>query len=316
MLSTSRPCGQVPALGLGAHTFGRRPQASRLVAHAAEVKEQAAPPATEAGAEEFYEVYLDKPLGVRFSRGNDGGAYIVRSDPNLGSTDPNIEPGDQIVSISASFGTDVWEAKNFGQVMYAIKTRNGQVYMKLKRNFGDLSSFVEQEMSDIEKQFKQERGGGNYGVGTKEKQQANYVARKEAETRRRELFDQALGKFKAGDIEGALIDFEEVISMEPKNYLGDDFSRVTQIYRVAHYNVACCYSVVNQVDAGLEALDTAMSAGFEQFGKIRSDPNLESLRKSPKFKEVIDRYDEPVFNDNAIKVLKSIFSFGKNNSDD
>ena len=34
--------------------------------------------------------------------------------------------------------------------------------------------------------------------------------------------------------------------MEPKKYLGDNFSRVTQIYRVAHYNVACCYSVVNQ----------------------------------------------------------------------
>ena len=56
-----------------------------------------------------------------------------------------------------------------------------------------------------------------------------------------------------------------------------------------------------QVDAGLEALDTAMGAGFEQFAKIRSDPNLETLRKSPKFKQVIDKYDEPVFNDNAIK---------------
>ena len=53
-----------------------------------------------------------------------------------------VQPGDQIVAVSASFGTDVWEAKNFGQVMYAIKTRNGQVYMKLKRNFGDLGSFV------------------------------------------------------------------------------------------------------------------------------------------------------------------------------
>ena len=45
----------------------------------------------------------------------------------------------------------------------------------------------------------------------------------------------------------ALIDFEEVISMEPKNYLGDDFSRVTQIFRVAQYNVACCYSAISQV---------------------------------------------------------------------
>ncbi len=45
----------------------------------------------------------------------------------------------------------------------------------------------------------------------------------------------------------ALQDFEEVISMEPKNYLGDDFSRITQIFRVAQYNLACCYSAVNQV---------------------------------------------------------------------
>ena len=59
------------------------------------------------------------------------------------------QPGDQIVAISASFGTDVWEAKNFGQVMYAIKTRNGQVYMKLKRNFGDLSSFVVRTLSQM-----------------------------------------------------------------------------------------------------------------------------------------------------------------------
>ncbi len=37
------------------------------------------------------QVYLDKPLGVRFSRGNDGGAYVVRSDAKIGSTDPSIE---------------------------------------------------------------------------------------------------------------------------------------------------------------------------------------------------------------------------------
>ena len=56
-----------------------------------------------------------------------------------------------------------------------------------------------------------------------------------------------------------------------------------------------------QVDAGLEALGESLNAGFEQFNKVRTDPNLESLRKSPKFKTLIDSYDEPVFNDNAIK---------------
>lgn len=37
------------------------------------------------------QVYLAKPLGLRFARGNDGAAYIVRSDSKLGSTDPRIE---------------------------------------------------------------------------------------------------------------------------------------------------------------------------------------------------------------------------------
>ena len=57
-------------------------------------------------------------------------------------------------------------------------------------------------MSSSEKQFKTERRGGNYGMGTKEMQAANYRARKETEGRRRELFDQALSKFKKNDIEG------------------------------------------------------------------------------------------------------------------
>lgn len=45
----------------------------------------------------------------------------------------------------------------------------------------------------------------------------------------------------------ALVDFEEVLGMEPPNFVGDDFSRVTQIYRVTQFNIACCYSSLGQV---------------------------------------------------------------------
>eukprot|EP00775_Hariotina_reticulata_P001401 gene1401-1744_t len=95
---------------------------------------------TAAGTEEFIEVDLPKPLGLRFARGADGGAYILANDPKLGNTDPRIQPGDKVVQISASFGTDVWDAQNYGQIMYAIRTRNGTVYLKIKRNFGDMSA--------------------------------------------------------------------------------------------------------------------------------------------------------------------------------
>jgi hypothetical protein len=43
-----------------------------------------------------------------------------------------MQAGDKVVRISASFGSDVWEAKNYGQVMYAIKTRNGDVYLEFE----------------------------------------------------------------------------------------------------------------------------------------------------------------------------------------
>ncbi len=40
-----------------------------------------------------------------------------------------------------------------------------------------------------------------YPSGTKELQQKNYIQRKESERKRREMFDDALDKFKRGDIE-------------------------------------------------------------------------------------------------------------------
>ena len=37
------------------------------------------------------QVYLNKPLGVKFARGNDGGAYVVRTDATLGNTTADIQ---------------------------------------------------------------------------------------------------------------------------------------------------------------------------------------------------------------------------------
>ena len=50
-----------------------------------------------------------------------------------------------------------------------------------------------------------------------------------------------------------------------------------------------------QVGAGLDALEASLRAGFEQFQKVRTDPNLDNLRKEDRFLEIVDKYDEPVF---------------------
>ncbi|KAG1662769.1 hypothetical protein FOA52_006795 [Chlamydomonas sp. UWO 241] len=268
----------------------------------------AASTSTPTAQDEFIELNVNKPLGLKFARGNDGGAYVIQNNPEMGNTDPLIQPGDKIVEISASFGEEVWPAQNFGQIMYAIRTRSGTVYLKFKRNFGDMSA-LEENTDASERGFKKERNGGNYGAGTKEIQERNYVARKEAERKRRELFDDALAKFKAGQIQESLIDFENILAMEPRNYVGDSGARVTTIFKVTQYNIACCYSMLDQVDEGLRSLESCMACGFDNFEQIRKDKNLAKLRESPdKFSSVMDKYDEPVINWNAVKATFSFFN--------
>ncbi|KAL6779838.1 TEF30 [Auxenochlorella protothecoides x Auxenochlorella symbiontica] len=261
--------------------------------------------------ETFVEVNLAKPLGVKFKRGNDGAAYVSITDPRLGNTDPRIKPGDRVVAVSASFGGDVWEARNFGQVIYAIKTRNGEVFLRLESRGGNLDVFENLEETEEQRLWKEDRTVGNYSAGTKEVQLRNYDSKKRAEQERKDLFNMALSRFKAQNVEEALIDFENVLSMEPPNFLGDDFSRVTNIARVTQYNIACCYAALGQVDSGLEALESALDSGFEDYAKVRSDKNLEKLRTSPRFKTIIDKYDEPFINEAAISAIKNIFSFGR-----
>lgn len=64
-----------------------------------------------------------------------------------------------------------------------------------------------------------------------------------------------------------------------------------------------------QVDEGLKSLDMAMNCGFEDYEKVRSDKNLSNLRTSPKFEKLINSYDEPVINWEAIN--NTFGAFGK-----
>ena len=50
-----------------------------------------------------------------------------------------------------------------------------------------------------------------------------------------------------------------------------------------------------------------MSAGWIDYRKIRTDPSLEFVQKQPEFTELMDKFDEPLINANAIKAFKSLF---------
>jgi len=100
-----------------------------------------------------------------------------------------------------------------------------------------------------------------------------------------------------------------VSALEPRNFVGDNGARVSPVMPVTQYNIACCYSMLGQVDEGLKSLDQALNLGFEDYGKVRADPNLAKLRQSPKFSDVLDKYDEPVINWAAVQ--GTFGAFGK-----
>lgn len=253
-------------------------------------------------AAEIYEVTLEKPIGVKFARGNDGGAYCVAVPPEPQYDD--FEIGDKILKVSASFGNDIWDADSYGQVIYAIKNRNGDIYLQMQKMNGDLSALEQSEKSTG---FKNERAGGNYGSGTKEQQLNNYSKKKELEVQRLDMFDEGIALYNKEDFDNALIVFEEVAALEPKNFMSDNFETSTEIYKVAQYNIACCFSKLGQIDNSISALKRCMGAGWKDFKKIRTDPSLDNVHKSPKFTEMIDKFDEPLFNQNAINIVKGIF---------
>ena len=84
----------------------------------------------------------------------------------------------------------------------------------------------------------------------------------------KEMTEDALAEFRDGKVDSALVQFEEVKGLEPEKYMGDSFERVSRIYVVTLYNIACCYAALKVADAGLEALDECMRCGFDDFGKV------------------------------------------------
>ena len=121
------------------------------------------------------------------------------------------------------------------------------------------------------------------------------------------FLSSAIALYNKGDFDNALIIFEEVVALEPKNYMSDDFKKTTELYKVSQYNIACCFSKINNVENSLVALRRCMMAGFEDYRKVRTDPSLANVQKSPKFSELLDKFGEPLINSNAINFVKNIF---------
>lgn len=248
---------------------------------------------------EVYEVELDKPYGLKFTKGPDGGTYIDAIAPG-GAADKTgmFTVGDKVIETSAMFGTELWPAAEYGRTMYTIRQRIGPLFMRMQKRYGKSVDAAELSEKEI---IRAERNSGVISTKLRDIQMQNYLRKKEQKANREKDLREGLKLYRSGQYEEALEKFESILGSKPEL---DEAS-------VASYNVACCYSKLNQVQASLSALEDAMKAGYEDFKRIRTDPDLANLRASKEFEPLLKKYDESFINENAINAIKSLFGFNK-----
>ncbi|KAL2239157.1 uncharacterized protein LOC105170205 [Sesamum indicum] len=248
---------------------------------------------------EEYEVELVQPYGLKFAKGRDGGTYIDAIAPG-GSADKTgmFTVGDKVLATSAVFGDEIWPAAEYGRTMYTIRQRIGPLLMKMQKRYGKIDDKGELTEKEI---IRAERNAGFISNRVREIQMQNYLRKKEQKESRERDLREGLQLYKTGKYEEALEKFESILGSKPE----------ANEAAVASYNVACCYAKLNQIQAGLSALEDAMEAGFEDFKRIRTDPDLANIRTSEDFEPLLKKFDESFINENAINAIKSLFGFNK-----
>ncbi len=105
-----------------------------------------------------------------------------------------------------------------------------------------------------------------------------------------------------------LLFLKSVLQLDPDNLevliqLGDLYARLNKIdeslqidlklvslcpeEKVFHYNLACTYSVLQDMDSALLALEKALLLGYDDVDQIETDTDLGNLRRDRRFQELI-----------------------------
>jgi tetratricopeptide (TPR) repeat protein len=60
---------------------------------------------------------------------------------------------------------------------------------------------------------------------------------------------------------------------------------------LAHYNLACSYSLLKRVDLALRSLRRAIELGYHDFRYMRQDRDLDAVRKDPRFRRLLAEFE-------------------------
>ena len=58
-----------------------------------------------------------------------------------------------------------------------------------------------------------------------------------------------------------------------------------------NYNIACLYALQNDEDKAIDWLRLAVEKGYDGWEKIKTDPDLENIRDSKYYKEIIKKHE-------------------------
>lgn len=87
--------------------------------------------------------------------------------------------------------------------------------------------------------------------------------------------ESGIQKYQDYDFEGAIADFKKALASDSKDV-------------AVHFNLACAYSITEQVTASLHHLDKAVQYGFDDFEKIRNHDALAYLRIQDDFDRFVE----------------------------
>lgn len=105
-----------------------------------------------------------------------------------------------------------------------------------------------------------------------------------AQTNNSTLRSEGIKKYKEYDFKAAIVDFEKILLTEPND-------------NTTLFNLACCYSILEEKDRAFEYLSRAILAGLKDSEKIKKHDGLAHLRVQPEWDDFVNngyKIAEPV----------------------
>jgi tetratricopeptide (TPR) repeat protein len=72
--------------------------------------------------------------------------------------------------------------------------------------------------------------------------------------------------------------------------LDESLAKLTPGDAVAHYNLACSYSMTDRIDLAVLAMEQALVLGYSDFKWLAEDPDLENLRLDPAYRKILAKF--------------------------